>query len=243
MYLNQLLRLIAEHGWGQLFYNVFFAGGFVAVFIYSAIGCKNYKIPRKKAMLTIFLVYTIAVIWMFTQCWIENGFKNWGGNNIVRTFVWIPLVALLVSRLMKIDWLKCCDFVAPCVPMVQAVSHWGCIFVGCCHGYPCEWGIYNPAYQERQFPTQPLEALTALAIVMIVLQYEKKHDYRADGRAYSLMLMLFGYSRFLLEFLRNNHKIFMGLSSLSLHALFMALVGTAAYTTLSEHARKKIVRR
>ena len=69
--------------------------------------------------------------------------------------------------------------------------------------------------------------------------YEKKKNYRSDGLAYPLMLMLFGYSRFLLEFLRDNHKVVFGVSTLALHALFMALVGTAAYVTIQEKLTKK----
>ena len=135
---------------------------------------------------------------------------------------------------MKIDWARGCDFVAPCVPLVQAVSHWGCIFVGCCHGYPFKWGIYNPALDIKTFPCQPLEALVALAVVIIICRYEKKQNYKPTGLAYPLMLMLFGYSRFLLEFLRDNDKIVLGISDLAFHALFMAFVGTAVYMTMKE---------
>lgn len=237
--MNQLILYAAEHGISQLLYNIFFAAGFVAIFIFAFFYCKNYSIPRSRALLLIFFVYTISVLWMFFQCWVENGFKGWGGNNIVRTFVWVPVAALLVTKAMKMDWLKACDFIAPCVPMVQAVSHWGCIFTGCCHGYPSNWGIYNTALKQTVFPCPPLEAIVALLVVVIVCRYEKKKNYRSDGLAYPLMLMLFGYSRFLLEFLRDNQKVVFGVSTLALHALFMALVGTAAYVTIQEKLTKK----
>lgn len=232
--MNQLILWAAENNIGQMLYNVFFVGGFVAVFIYGAVAHKKYNLSLIKALLFIIFVYTISVVWMFTQCWIENGFKGWGGNNIVRTFVWVPLAAWLVGKFMKIDWARGCDFVAPCVPLVQAVSHWGCIFVGCCHGYPFKWGIYNPALDIKTFPCQPLEALVALAVVIIICRYEKKQNYKPTGLAYPLMLMLFGYSRFLLEFLRDNDKIVLGISDLAFHALFMAFVGTAVYMTMKE---------
>ena len=51
--------------------------------------------------------------------------------------------------------------------------------------------------------------------------------------------MLFGYSRFLLEFLRDNRKVMFGVSTLAIHALFMALVGTAVYVTIKEKNQKK----
>lgn len=238
--MNYLIRFVAEHGWSSLLYNVFFALGFVAVFLYAGFSGKRYGLKRGKSLLFVLLVYTISAIWMFFQCWVENGFKGWGGNNIVRTFVWVPAAVWLVGRFMKIDWLRGCDFVAPCVPLVQAVAHWGCIFAGCCHGYPCSWGIYNPVLDENVFPCPPLEALTALAVVLIVCRYEKKHNYEPNGLAYPLMLMLFGYSRFFLEFLRDNQKVFFGMSTLALHALFMALVGTVAYGLIKEKTQQDL---
>lgn len=240
--MNQLLRYITEQGCGQLLYNIFFVAGFVAVFLYALFRGKKYEIPRGKALLYVVIVYSISLLWMFFQCWVENGFKGWGGNNIVRTFVWVPLAALLAGKLLKIEWARGCDFVAPCVPLVQAVAHWGCIFVGCCHGYPCSWGIYNPLLDENVFPCPPLEALMALAVVLIVCRYEKKQDYKPNGLAYPLMLMLFGYSRFLLEFLRDNPKPILGVSTLAIHSLFMALVGTAAYATIKERTNKKTMK-
>lgn len=232
--MNQLIEFTTEHGLNDQLYDIFFAAGFCAVFLFAMFNGKKYGIPRGKALIFIILVYTISALWMFTQCWIENGFKGWGGNNIVRTFVWVPVAVWLVGKLMKVDWMRGCDFVAPCVPMIQAVSHWGCIFVGCCHGYPFKWGIYNPALDIKTFPCQPLEALVALAVVIIICRYEKKQNYKPTGLAYPLMLMLFGYSRFLLEFLRDNNKIVLGISDLAFHALFMAFVGTAVYMTMKE---------
>ncbi len=241
--MNQLLKYIAEQGHGQLFYNIFFASGFVAVFLFALLFGKKYRLPRWKALVFVVGVYTVSVIWMFVQCWIENGFKGWGGNNIVRTFVWVPLAVLLVGKIMNIEWSRGCDFVAPCVPLVQGVAHWGCLFVGCCHGYPCNWGIYNPLLEKNVFPMPVLEALTALVVVFLVCRYEKKRDYRPNGLAYPLMLMLFGYSRFLLEFGRDNEKLFLGISSLALHALFMALVGTVMYVTIKEKNQKQLTQK
>jgi prolipoprotein diacylglyceryltransferase len=39
------------------------------------------------------------------------------------------------------------------------------------------------------------------------------------------MLVLFGSTRFLFEFLRDNEKMFWGISNLAIHALFMFVVG------------------
>ena len=73
--MNQIIRQIAEQGYGQVLYNIFFAAGFVAVFLFALIAGKKYKISKWKALVYVICVYTISTLWMFVQCWIENGFK------------------------------------------------------------------------------------------------------------------------------------------------------------------------
>ena len=53
----------------------------------------------------------------------------------------------------------------------------------------------------------------------------KKQDYRVTGRMYPIFLLLFGGTRFFLEFLRLNCKVFWGVSDLALWALAMVVIG------------------
>ena len=48
------------------------------------------------------------------------------------------------------------------------------------------------------------------------------------------MLMLFRYTFFLLEFARNNDKLFFGISELAMQAVFGALVGTVWYVIVKK---------
>ena len=157
--INDMIRSTVNAGLGTFFYNLFFALGFIAIIIYTILNCKNYGISRGKALIFSFSVYTVTVIWMFFLYWAESGFQNWGGNNIVRIFIWVPVAAYPFCKLMKLDWITACEFLAPCPAMVQGISHYGCIFEGCCHGYAWEHGIWNPALGYNTFPTQPIEAL------------------------------------------------------------------------------------
>jgi prolipoprotein diacylglyceryltransferase len=113
------------------------------------------------------------------------------------------------------------------------------MFQGCCHGYPWEYGIYNHQLGYKTFPIQPIEALVAVGIVLFIWLREKKKGFKVDGEAYPLMLILFGYSRFFLEFARDNEKLIWGISSLAIHALIMGIVGTVWYFTQRELNNKK----
>ena len=123
--------------------------------------------------------------------------------------------------------------------LVHGMSHLGCIFYGCCSGYPCSWGVYNSFFKDYRFPTQPIEAVAALAIVVYLFFRAKKRNYVPDGLEYPIMLVLFGSSRFLFEFLRDNEKMFWGISNLAIHALFMFVVGIVWIIVYKKHMAKK----
>jgi len=225
--MNQLLYWVEANGLNSLLYDVFFVAGGVVLMIFCFANAKNYKIPLKKAIPFVVIVYAIAVAWMFFLYWAESGFKNFGGNNIVRIFVWVPLIAWPFCRLFKLDFRTMCDYLAPVVCVQHGVSHFGCMFGGCCHSYEWSHGIYNHILKYKTFPIQPIEALVAVGIVLYIWLREKKSGFKVTGAYYPLMLVLFGYSRFLLEFARDNEKLFFGISNLAIHALIMGLVGTA----------------
>ena len=235
---NQLLYWIEAHDLNSLLYNIFFVGGGVALIFFCIDNAGNYKIPLKKAFPFVLCVYSLAVAWMFVLFWIESGFKNFGGNNIVRIFVWVPLIAWPFCKLFRLDFKTVCDYLAPVVCVQHGVSHFGCIFGGCCHSYPWEYGIYNHVLGCKTFPIQPIEALVAVGIVLVIWLLEKRNDFKVTGEYYPLMLMLFGYSRFLLEFARDNDKLFWGISNLAIHALFMGIVGTVWYYKLRKGGSK-----
>ena len=223
--MNNLIRLIDDVGAGKAFYDIFFVWGFVSVLLGLLFYGKKLKFPLWKIAVTVCIVYPAVVLWMFVMFWMESGFTTWGGNNIVRIFVYVPLIGLPVAKLLKMDMRKTLALLSFGPLLVHGISHFGCIFVGCCHGYPCSFGIYNPMFQDIRFPIQPIEALTAVAIVVFLFVRSKKKQYEPDGYEYPLMLVLFGSTRFLFEFLRDNYKMFWGISNLAIHALFMFVVG------------------
>lgn len=237
--MNQLLYWVEANGLNKLIYNIFFVAGGVALMIFCFANAKNYKIPLKKAIPFVIIVYSIAVAWMFFLYWAESGFKNFGGNNIVRIFVWVPLIAWPFCKLFKLDFRTMCDYLAPVVCVQHGVSHFGCMFGGCCYSYAWTYGIYNHNLGYKTFPIQPIEALVAVAIVLYIWLKEKKSNFKVTGEYYPLMLILFGYSRFLLEFARDNDKLFLGISNLAIHALIMGIVGTAWYVTQRDMNRKQ----
>ncbi len=241
--MNQLLFWVEAQGLNKLLYNIFFVGGSVVLVVFCLLNARNYRIPLKKAIPFVLVVYGVSLAWMFFLYWAESGFKNFGGNNIVRIFVWVPVFAYPMCRWLKIDFKTACDYLAPVVCVQHGVSHFGCMFGGCCYGYPWSNGIYNHVLSYKTFPIQPIEAIVAVAIVLFTWLREKRSGFAVTGEHYPLMLILFGYSRFLLEFARDNEKVFLGISDLAIHALIMGIVGTAWYVTQREANKKRAAKK
>lgn len=235
--MKEFITAASQFVYDGFLYDVFFALGFVAVFLFFLWRGKVFGVKPIRSVLLVLIVYPSVVLWMFVQYWIETGV--FGGNNIVRCFVYMPLFAIPAAKILNLNWKQACDMLAPATCVVHGVSHWGCIFAGCCNGFQTSWGLYNPSTQQYCFPSQPLEALTALFIIWFILHREKKNNYKVDGLSMPIMLMLFGSTRFLFEFFRDNEKLWMGCSSLAFHALFMAVVGMIMYVVIDRHNQKQ----
>ncbi len=238
------MRLNTEFIIGTLtvtYYDLFFFLGFVGVFLYLLWVRKKYDIPAWKTVVFTVLVYSVSLVWMFVLFWIENGF--WGGNNIVRIFWWLGVFVIPVSKLLKLDTMKCLDFVSPCLCLNHGIAHLGCNFAGCCHGYESSWGLYSPEAGHVCFPNQIIESVVALGIAFFIWKREQKKGYqkRIDGLSFPIMLMVFGATRFLLEFLRDNNKVFLGISDLSIHAVTNFVMGLVFFIGIRHLNKRKQV--
>jgi len=234
-----LIEKIYSMGLSSPIYYTFHVLGYLCVLLFNLWYGKKYNVKYWQSLVTTIIVYSITYFWIHVQYWMETGFKVFGPNNMVRGFVYIPLFALPVALMLKISWKRMCDFIAPCVCISFGISHIGCIFAGCCNGFPCSWGIRHPWLHTTLFPVQLFEAFTALAIVWFVVYRAKKRQYQSDGLSFPIMLLCYGSTRFLWEFARENEKILWGCSSLSFHALFMALVGLTIIVCTTVHRKRR----
>ena len=222
--INERRPLMYEFPKNTVMYYMFHVFGFIATVIYALIFYRKFKLSIWRTLAFVLTVFPIAYAFMWFQYWVASGFKAWG-NNIVRVFIWIPFIGLPFAKLYKIDYHKCIEFLAPIPCIIHGVAHFGCVFEGCCYGYPSNPGIWNPALQEYRFPIQFIEAGVAIIIAILVIMRLHKFGYDGTSKSYAFMLMLFGSTRFILEFFRDNTKEFWGISNLALHALLMLALG------------------
>ena len=126
-------------------------------------------------------------------------------------------VAFWYMRRHRMPLWTTCDVFAPGIALGHAVGRLGCLAAGCCYGRPTDlpWGITftNPAAAANVgtplgvplHPTQLYEARRELLILGFLLATEKR-GRRFEGRTFWSYMVLYGVSRFVIEFFRGDER-------------------------------------
>ena len=224
-FIKEIICSVSEKGLSNIMTICFMVLSFLPVIVIS------YKISLTTNIGTIKIAsfmastYIANFVLMLVLAWIETGFEYFGGQNGIRSFAYTPLLCGVFAKIFNISWKQGNAIWAVCLPFSHGIAHIGCVFPGCCQGYPCSWGIYNTFKEQYLFPVQLLESAVAIVIGIYILRRVIQSKYDFDGKEYPIMLVLFGSTRFVCEFFRDNEKILGGCSSLAFHALFMFVVG------------------
>jgi phosphatidylglycerol:prolipoprotein diacylglycerol transferase len=126
-------------------------------------------------------------------------------------------VALWYMRRHRMPMWTTCDVFAPGIALGHAVGRLGCLAAGCCFGRPTSvpWAVtfthpeaaanVGTPLNVPLHPTQLYESGAELLILVLLLATEKKGRPFA-GRTFWLYLLLYGVSRFVIEFFRGDDR-------------------------------------
>ncbi len=232
-------------------FDMYWFAMYMALFlcvIYNIIISHNYGIKRWKFI--IITLFCFAYNWgvSYLAAWIEAGFTIPPTVNGVRAWIFCPLYFLICSFLFNINFKRLSDAITPCFILGFSLGHIGCVFAGCCNGYPYDgpFAIWNERLGYYCFPIQIVECLICLALFIGYVVYNKKTKYKITGKLYPIMLVLYTY-RIITELFRDNIKVFWRVSPLSFHAIAGCIVGlvwlfftTAKGKRLLAKIRKKV---
>lgn len=124
-------------------------------------------------------------------------------------------VGLWLVRKYKLPVWSTADLMAPGIALGHVVGRFGCLLAGCCYGRPADvpWAITftdsNAAANVGTplgiplHPTQMYDAGAELIILGLLLFTERK-GRRFAGRTFWAYLLLYGISRFVIEFYRGD---------------------------------------
>jgi phosphatidylglycerol:prolipoprotein diacylglycerol transferase len=134
-------------------------------------------------------------------------------------------VAIWYIRRVRLPLWTTCDVFAPGIALGHVVGRLGCFFAGCCYGRETTvpWAVtFTDAFAATNVgtplnvplhPTQLYEAGAEAVILALLLATERRWRPFA-GRTFWLYLLLYGVSRFVIEFYRGDPRgVIAGLST------------------------------
>jgi len=217
-------------------YYLFWFLGIIYALILGVLLAKDYGLTFAKAIVYVSVALVLGYLIIWITSWIFGGGKV-QGFNLVRSVAFLPALYWALSRLFKKPYTEFSDFLAPVGVSGFGIIRIGCIFTGCCQGYPSHWGLYSNIAETKCFPIQPIEAAVSLIIGAILFVMAKKKIQQ--GKLLCWMMIMFGSTRFVLEFFRDNNKLFLNISELAIHALVTLIVGLIVLIVLTKQDNKR----
>jgi len=115
------------------------------------------------------------------------------------------------------------DLFALALPAGEAIGRMGCFFNECCYGIPSSGLFICYQHGANRHPVQIDMAVSAALIFGFLLF--KRDKVTREGELFNMYLLLFGVSRFALEFLRERTLVFGSLSLAQCISLGLAAWG------------------
>lgn len=194
---------------------------------------KWYGITRWKSIIvSVFLVLTGLIgsrIWYF----VEN--LTFRGRSFYGAVFLAPIVFFPLAIACRVPYGSMLDFCAPAGCLTLAMVKVQCLRDGCCDGV----ALYlDKNYNYVKFPSQLVEMGAFLIIGFLLLMLSHSLKYRK--KIFLWFLVLYGSTRFFLDFLRDGREPYiLGLSAGSFWSLMAFITGAIMLITVELFAKKR----
>lgn len=143
---------------------------------------------------------------LFISKYISAGWVFYGGMILGLLFAW------LAAKMFKTKLSLYTKELVPAVIIFAGLGRIGCFLGGCCYGIEADTPIsvvFPPESQAPSgiplIPTQLIEAFCDLAILIVILIYNRRCENTGrQARPLTLYILLYSIMRFTLEFLRGD---------------------------------------
>ena len=160
-----------------------------------------------------------------------------GGLTFYGGFIGATFLIWVISRRNKISFYKIMDAMSPSLAIGHAIGRMGCFLVGDDYGVKSDlpWAMAFPKglppTNDRVHPTQLYEIILMGLIFVILWKIRIKN--KPDGWLFSILLIIAGVERLLIEFIRNTTPSpIPGLSVAQLIAIVLIIAGIIKILTL-----------
>lgn len=155
------------------------------------------EIPLWKSVIVTLLLTVTGTVGIYVWFYVEN--LEWGGRSFFGAVFLVPLVCIFAAKILRINYGVLTDISAPAGCAMLALMKLKCYMDGCCRGirlYRDEMGVAH------FFPSQLVELVNALVLCGILLKLS--HSKKQVGRVYGWFFILYGSTRFFLNFFRSG---------------------------------------
>lgn len=188
--------------------------GTFGMIILGLMRAKKYNINPFKAVVSMLLLTIFGVLGVMTMYYIENG--SWGGQSYFGAVLITPLLLFPIALLFKVPYFEFISYCAPAECFMLAIMKFYCIKQGCCFGK-----VHMPIFQI--IPLQLIEAIVGIIVMILLVKMEKENDLK---EGYARYLVLYGATRFCLNYFRSSIEIFLiGLTAGHFWGLVSVIIG------------------
>lgn len=181
---------------------------------------KWYPIPLWKVFVLAPVLTVAGVFSVKLMFFLENGFKSWDGLSFFGAVFFIPVIFILVAWLLRIPYGQLMDLCAPSVSVMLAIVKVNCMVKGCCLGRMI---CFTELGEYIFFPSREVEMAAALILAAILLLLMRKDSRK--GTIYPLFMILYGTTRFVLNFFRDTQPFVFGLAAGTFWSIISVLLG------------------
>ena len=197
---------------------LFLVVGTVAMLVPIMIQTRRYEIDLIKGFLIAIILTIVGTISTYVWFFIEVG--TFSGISFFGAVFIVPIVFVLFAKLFGIPYGQIMDICAPAECAMLVIMKVHCFVSGCCDGkllYITEHGT------QVYFPSQIVELTNALVIAVVLLLLSRKKEN--NGTIYAWYMVLYGSTRFVLNFFRDTKPILLFMGWGSIWGILAILIG------------------
>ncbi|MCR5042090.1 MAG: prolipoprotein diacylglyceryl transferase [Clostridia bacterium] len=198
--------------------EVFFALLAATMLAGTLLRMKKYRFTPRRAVILAFLLLFGGVGGTYILGYLEVG--SWGNISYYGSVFFVPVLMLPFSMIIKYSYTLLMDYCAPCGIAAIAVGKFHCFLNGCCGGRVL-W--QNSMGEDVVFPSQLTEMAVAAVILAVLLLLERKG--RHVGKLYPLFLIMYGSTRFVLNYFRDAELVFGVIPTAGILSLAAVIIG------------------
>lgn len=193
-------------------YKLMYAVGFAIMMVINLKTHKKYRLSTKHTVIITLITYVAGVTGAlimghsYMALMESMGFTVDSNVAIFGAVIFTPLFMTVTSLVLKQDWRRVIDMLAPGIFIILACAKFGCFCAGCCFGIECSFGVMSPMINVTVFPIQIIEVFFMLFIIAFSFWYPFKSCRYVKGAVYPATTILYCFMRFFAEFLRYYEK-------------------------------------